>query len=128
VGWYHSHTRAGILLSPEDLELHQRYFPYDLGPLRDRADDIPALIDHFLNVTWGPIIPAGEAFFNIEASKGNNGYYLISDGCTMSYRTRVRTPSFAHIQMLPMITRGARVSDVLAVLGAMDFVLADLDR
>jgi len=97
-------------------------------PKNQTLYDIETMINHFLSVSWGPVIPAGEALFNIEASKGNNGYYLVSDGGTMSYRTRVRTPSFPHMQMLPVITRGARVSDVLAVLGAMDFVLADLDR
>ena len=36
----------------------------------------------FLSVSWGPVIPAGEAFCGIEATKGNNGYYLVSDGNT----------------------------------------------
>lgn len=103
--------------------------PLATPPRKDRTmHDIETLIHHFLSVSWGPVMPVGESLCNIEASKGNNGYYLVSDGGTMSYRTRVRTPSFPHMQMLPVITRGARVSDLLAVLGAMDFVLADLDR
>jgi NADH-quinone oxidoreductase subunit C/D len=74
------------------------------------------------------VIPAGEAFFGIEATKGNNGYYLISDGNTVSYRTRIRTPSFPHLQMVPHIARGLMIADLLAILGSIDFILADLDR
>jgi NADH-quinone oxidoreductase subunit C/D len=90
--------------------------------------DIETLISHFLGVSWGPVIPPGEAFAGIEATKGNNGYYLISDGGTISYRTRIRTPSFAHLQILPAISRGLMVADLLAILGATDYVLADVDR
>jgi len=90
--------------------------------------DIETLITHFLGVSWGPVIPPGEALGAIEATKGNNGYYLISDGGTTSYRTRIRTPSFAHMQMLPELIRGRMIPDVFAVLGAMDYVLADVDR
>lgn len=108
---------------------YKSYHPLATPPRKDKTlKDIETLIHHFLSVSWGPVIPAGEALFNVEASKGNNGYYLVSDGGTMSYRTRIRTPSFPHMQMLPVISRGSRVSDVLAILGAMDFVLADLDR
>jgi NADH-quinone oxidoreductase subunit C/D len=98
-------------------------------PLKEHTmHDIETLITHFLSVSWGPVIPAGEAFCGIEATKGNNGYYLISDGNTVSYRTRIRTPSFAHLQMIPLISRGLAVADLIAILGSIDFVLADVDR
>jgi NADH-quinone oxidoreductase subunit C/D len=90
--------------------------------------DIETLITHFLSVTWGPVIPPGEAMIPIEAAKGSNGYYLISDGGSSAYRSRIRTPSFPHIQMVPYISRGYTIPDLLSILGALDFVLADLDR
>ncbi len=108
---------------------YQSDHPLATPPRKDRTmHDIETLIHHFLSVSWGPVIPPGEALGAIEAAKGNNGYYLVSDGSTMSYRTRIRTPSFAHMQMLPEITRGLMVPDLLAILGSIDFVLADIDR
>jgi NADH-quinone oxidoreductase subunit C/D len=98
-------------------------------PLKDKTmHDIETLITHFLSVSWGPVIPAGEAFAGIEATKGNNGYYLVSDGSTSPYRVRIRAPSFAHLQMIPLISRGHTIADLLAILGTIDFVLADVDR
>ncbi len=103
--------------------------PLTTPPRKERTmKDIETLINHFLGVTWGPVMPAGEACFPIEATKGANSYYVISDDDTNSYRTRIRTPSFPHIQMLPEISRGHLVPDLIVILGAIDFVLADLDR
>jgi len=103
--------------------------PLTTPPRKDKTlVDIETLINHFLNTTWGPVMPAGESFFGIEAAKGNNGYYLISDGGNRSYRTRIRTPSFPHLQMVPMLCKGGTVSDLMALLGSIDYVLADLDR
>jgi NADH-quinone oxidoreductase subunit C/D len=103
--------------------------PLTTPPRKDKTlVNIETLIHHFLQVTGGPVIPAGESFFGIEATKGNNGYYLISDKGSRSYRTRIRTPSFAHLQMLPELCQGSTISDLLAILGSIDFVLADLDR
>ncbi len=103
--------------------------PLATPPRKPRTmHDIETLIDHFLNVSWGPVIPPGECSIRTEGTKGAYSYYLVSDGNTMSYRTRIRTPSFPHMQMVPLLARGGLVADLIAVLGSIDFVLADVDR
>jgi NADH-quinone oxidoreductase subunit C/D len=103
--------------------------PLATPPLKEHTmHDIETLIAHFLGVSWGPVIPPGEASVGIEATKGNNSYYLISDGSAMPYRVRIRTPSFPHLQMVPLISRGFMIPDLLAILGSIDYVLADVDR
>lgn len=103
--------------------------PLTTPPIKKHTmQDIETLITHFLGVSWGPVIPPGEAMSCIEATKGANGYYAISDGNTSPYRMRIRAPSFAHMQMIPYISKGYTVADLLSILGAMDYVLADIDR
>jgi len=98
-------------------------------PPKERTmEDIETLIHHFLNVSWGPVIPQGEASVMIEATKGLNSYHLISDGGTNSYRTRIRTPSFPHLQQIPLISNGLMIPDLIAIIASIDFVMADVDR
>jgi NADH-quinone oxidoreductase subunit C/D len=108
---------------------YKAYHPLTTPPPKQRTlHDIETLIQHFLNTSWGPVIPAGESSVTVEATKGLNAYYLTSDGGTMSYRTRIRTPSFPHLQMIPMMCRGMMVADLIAILASIDFVMADVDR
>ncbi|TFH85314.1 NADH-quinone oxidoreductase subunit C/D [Billgrantia azerbaijanica] len=103
--------------------------PLTTPPPRERMlEHIETLITHFLQVSWGPVLEANESLAMIEATKGINAYYLTSDGSTMSYRTRIRTPSFPHLQQIPAVIRGGLVSDLIAHLGSLDFVMADVDR
>ena len=103
--------------------------PQTTPPPKERTMyDIETLIHHFLNVSWGPVIPAGECSMTIEATKGNNMFYLTSDGGTTSYRTRIRAPSFPHLQQIPLISRGLLIPDLIAIIASIDFVMADVDR
>ena len=103
--------------------------PLAVPPNKERTlQDIETLIHHFTSVSWGPVMPAGEASFMIEATKGINSYYLTSDKSTMSYRTRIRTPSFPHLQQIPSVIRGSMIADLIAYLASIDFVMADVDR
>ncbi|CAK9885447.1 MAG: NADH-quinone oxidoreductase subunit C/D [Candidatus Erwinia impunctatus] len=103
--------------------------PLTTPPPKERTlQHIETLVTHFLQVSWGPVMPANESFQMIEATKGINSYYLTSDGGTMSYRTRVRTPSFPHLQQIPSVINGSLVSDLIVYLGSIDFVMSDVDR
>ncbi len=97
-------------------------------PTEQSKRDIESLIHHFLNVSWGAVMPEGESTFAVEATKGINSYSVISDGTGSSYRTRIRTPSFAHLQMIPEMARGFMIADLIVVIASIDFVMADVDR
>lgn len=87
-----------------------------------------ALIHHFLLAGLGFEVPPGEAYHAIEGSKGELGFYIISDGSERPYRIHVRGPSFVNLQALPVIVEGSMIADVVAVIGSLDIVLGEIDR
>lgn len=94
----------------------------------DMLKDIESLIHHFVNVTRGPKIPKGEAYASCEIPRGEQGYHVVSDGLGYAYRIRIRAPGFANVQVLPLMARGWSISDLIAIIGSVDFILPDIDR
>jgi len=103
-------------------------YRYAIPSRDDTLRDIESLIHHFVNVTRGPKLPRGEAYAATEAPRGEQGYYLVSEGQSKPYRLRIRAPGFANIQTLPLLAGGRYVSDLVAILGSLDYILPDIDR
>ena len=103
-------------------------YRYGIPEKPDTLKDIESLIHHFINVTRGPKIPRGEAYTATEMARGEQGYYVVSDGLPMAYRMRIRSPGFANVQVMPLMVRGRPLSDLLAIVGSVDYILPDIDR
>jgi NADH-quinone oxidoreductase subunit D len=87
-----------------------------------------SLIHHFKLFTEGYAPRAGEVYMAIESPRGELGFHLTSDGSNKPYRVHVRTPSFAHVQALPVLLGHHLLADVVVILASIDFVLGDVDR
>ena len=99
-----------------------------LPPRPELETSMEALIHHFKLVVEGFHPPQGQVFLSVEASKGELGYYLVSDGGPRPYRFRVRAPSFAAVQVLPHLIKGGLMADVVATIGSLDLVMGEVDR
>ncbi len=98
-------------------------------PMReDMLQDIETLIHHFINVTRGPKIPRGQAYSACEIPRGEQGYFVVSDGVGYAYRMRIRSPGFANVQALPLMAKGWSLSDLVTIMGSVDYIMPDIDR
>jgi NADH-quinone oxidoreductase subunit D len=86
------------------------------------------LIHHFIIHTEGIDAPVGEVYFGAENPKGELGFYIHSKGGGVPYRLKIRAPSFVNLSVLPKILPGHMMSDVVAILGSLDFVMGECDR
>jgi NADH-quinone oxidoreductase subunit D len=91
---------------------------------------IESLIQHFelimLNRRWET--PVDEVYGSTESPNGELGFYIVADGSGVPYRARTRPPSYIHFAMFPDLIVGHQLSDVVAVLGSLNIIAAELDR
>ena len=73
-------------------------------------------------------LPAGEAYLETEAPRGQMGFYLVSDGSSIPWRVRARSSSFCNLSVTSDICRGCPIADVPAIVGSLDIVMGEIDR
>lgn len=94
----------------------------------DAMSDMESMIHHFKLITEGIHAPVGESYFPVEASKGELGMYVVSDGGTKPVRWRVRPPSFVSLSALPKLLEGHLLADLVTINASLDIVLGEIDR
>lgn len=72
--------------------------------------------------------PKGEVYHRIEGARGEVGVYLVSDGSPNPYKVKWRSPAYTHLQLMPLLTPGAKIADVISILASIDIVLGEVDR
>jgi NADH-quinone oxidoreductase subunit D len=104
---------------------NRKYIP---PPRSEIGVSMEALIHHFKLWTEGFNPPNGSVFTTIESPRGEMGVFLESDGSPKPYRVHYRTPSVCLLQILPLLTKGHYVADLVGIIGSIDIVLGDTDR
>src|SRR5215467_2549542 len=98
-------------------------------PPKDKVlSSMEELIHQFILVTQGVNAPPGEVYFGAENPKGELGFYINSKGGGTPHRLKIRAPSFVNLSILPHMLPGHLMSDVVAILGSIDFVMGECDR
>jgi NADH-quinone oxidoreductase subunit D len=98
-------------------------------PSKDKVmTSMEELIHQFILVTQGMDVPPGEIYFGHENPKGELGFYIHSKGGGTPHRLKIRAPSFCNLSILPHVLPGHMISDVVSILGSIDFVMGECDR
>lgn len=97
-------------------------------PRSEIGTSMEALIHHFKLWTEGFSAPKGAIYTAVESPRGELGVYLEGDGGPKPYRIHFRGPSFDNLQILPAMSKGYLVADLVAIIAAVDIVLGDIDR
>jgi len=87
-----------------------------------------ALIHHFKLYTEGYHVPEGATYTVTEAPKGEFGVYLVADGTNKPYRCKIRSPGYAHLQAMEVLSKGHMLADAVAIIGSLDVVFGEIDR
>ena len=127
--------RESVKIAQEALSRISPTGQYDCGdfryvpPPKDRVyTEMEALIQHFLIYSQGFVVPPGEAYVPVEGPRGEQGFYVVSDGTNRPWRVHMRAPGLFACQALHKFVVGGMIADVIAVIGSLDVVMGDVDR
>jgi NADH-quinone oxidoreductase subunit C/D len=122
------------VITRDECDMYARY----LVRIEEMRQSLRILEQALQNLPNGPVmsvkpqyqvrVPAGEAYGRIEAPKGELGFYVVSNGKPNPWRYHVRAPSFINLTALEKMCVGNKIADFVAILGAIDIVLGELDR
>jgi NADH-quinone oxidoreductase subunit D len=103
--------------------------PKRVLPKKERTyTKMEELIQDFMLINIGIDPPVGEVYCGVESSKGELGFYIVSDGTGHPWRMKIRSPSMTNIQALPLMLKGGMISDIVAVIGSLDPVMGEADK
>jgi NADH-quinone oxidoreductase subunit D len=114
-----SKTRGGEFLARD---------PRYVLPPKDRVHDSMEELIHQFKVVTDMALPAGQAYHAVESSKGELGFFVASDGTSKPLRCHVRAPGLMNVQAIPLLAEGRLLSDLVAIIGSLDFVMGEVDR
>jgi NADH-quinone oxidoreductase subunit D len=98
-------------------------------PQKDRVyTRMEELIQDFMIINLGVDPPVGEVYQGIESSKGELGFYIVSDGTGNPWRLKIHSPSMVNLSALPIMLKGGMISDIVAVIGSIDPVMGEADK
>lgn len=103
--------------------------PKKVLPKKERTyTRMEELIQDFMLINMGIDPPVGEVYQGIESSKGELGFYIVSDGTGHPWRLKIRSPSMVNLSALPTMIKGQMVSDIVAIIGSIDPVMGEADK
>jgi len=112
-------SRGGEFLSDD-----RRY----VLPPRGRVQTSMEELIHQFKIVTDMALPKGEAYHAVESSKGELGFFVASDGTSHPLRCHIRAPGLMNVQAIPVLAEGRLFSDMVSIIGSLDFVMGEVDR
>jgi NADH-quinone oxidoreductase subunit D len=120
-------AKINALEGEEATKYHADVPDYYLPKKEDVYTKMEALIYHFKIIMGEVEMPKGEIYHAIEATNGELGFYLISDGGRSPYRLHFRRPCFIYYQAYPELITGSMISDAIITMSSLNLIAGELD-
>lgn len=124
----HKHKKKNSNINPHNLLKYLYPKDYNQNNYKNEYISMEQLINHFKYWSEGFKVDSGWTYKAVESPKGEFGVSLISDGSTIPYKCKVRSPAYHHLQVLPIISKGHFLADLVALMGTIDIVFGEIDR